>query len=216
MKDRLRQANDDLASLQKSYDLRGTKLIDAQGELFVVREQLATLTETVADQRSALNRAATELAEERRERETKAESLDREAEGLRAQLSERLTERDELRGAVERLTKELDEASHRQEGEKRAEDAFQSERNTRFHETARLTQLAEDLRAQLEQATAKLAALNEAKQQSDQSSAALRHQLELVRAEQTRLQQHNLELLASTSWRVTAPMRAVKRSLTGK
>ncbi|MDM7459430.1 MAG: hypothetical protein P3W94_008800 [Paracoccus sp. (in: a-proteobacteria)] len=46
-----------------------------------------------------------------------------------------------------------------------------------------------------------------------QETAILTRMIEEVRAENESLKRHNAELLTSTSWKVTAPLRAVKDAL---
>ncbi|MDM7459641.1 MAG: hypothetical protein P3W94_009915 [Paracoccus sp. (in: a-proteobacteria)] len=66
------------------------------------------------------------------------------------------------------------------------------------------------LRAQLESLRAELRVERDTR---FQETAILTRMIEEVRAENKSLKRHNAELLASTSWKVTAPLRAVKDAL---
>lgn len=77
--------------------------------------------------------------------------------------------------------------------------ALQAEKDARFQETAILTQMLE--------------AANNEKETRFQEMATLTQRLEVANSKNADLLQYNEELLASTSWKITAPIRRVKNVL---
>lgn len=229
-----KSAIDELASLQKSYDIRGAKLVEALSEMYGLRKQSASLGKALTDCNAARDECIAQLEQERQQRQADAASFNRSADDHRASLADSIRECDELRILVKSLSDQLGTLTSLQARAESAETILKTERNTRFQETGQLTRIAEDLRTELEQAKVQISsqktelerlkahrknieeAMAGAKQEADTVNSALRDEIESIRAENRSLQEHNLELIQSTSWRITAPMRALKTMLTRK
>lgn len=134
---------------------------------------------------------------------------------LQAELFLLRHETDQLHGDLAALTWQLEES---RSNEKAQRERAETERATRFSETAALTGYLEELRhggPALEELRAKLKRSEERTGGLQAELTGARQELEALRAENKRLSDYTAELLNSTSWRVTAPMRKVKDAFRG-
>ena len=147
-----------------------------------------------------------------------SEELRNNLENTEAALVERTRERDAAHLEMEAAQRALTSAQANAEA---AKAELLAERHTRFEETAALTRIAEDLRRQAEAAIQAAKAQLSAERQENtrqqrlltQVAENLRGQLKQAQRQRDRLHKHNQELLSSTSWRITAPIRAIKTKL---
>lgn len=134
---------------------------------------------------------------------------------LQAELFSLRHETDQLHEDLAALTWQLEESRG---NEKAQRERAETERATRFRETAALTGYLEELRdggPALEELRAQLKRSEERNGGLQAELGAARQELEALRAENRRLSDYTAELLNSTSWRITAPMRKVKDTFRG-
>lgn len=239
----LQQTYKELQTLEESHDLSRASLLRMQREVFDLRRELEELPSPVetsavesgtarhngasawqqkqAEIAAMISSAQAEAAAARDKLKAEQTIRFQETEAL-VRMSEELRNRLDLTEAalVER-TKECDAACLEAEAARKAHEKavaaqakaeaaltsarasaeaakaeLQAERHTRFEETAILTKIAEDLHKELE-------------------FNAERHRKELqeVIKQKDQVQRYNQELLQSTSWKITAPMRSIKTKI---
>lgn len=207
----LQETYKELLTLQESHDLRSANLVQRQLEVFNLRREQAEVA-SAAEAEAAIARKSLEAEQRARLKET--EALVRMSEELRNRLN--ITE-----AALVERTKECDTACSEAEAAKNAQEKavaaqakaeaaltsaqasseatkaeLQAERHTRFEETAILTRIAEDLHKKLEN-----------------NSEEFHKELQELIKQRDNLQRQNQELLDSTSWKITAPIRLIKNKL---
>ena len=168
----------------------------ARAEHETARAALNARTQEVEQLRAGRAEAEAERQAERVKRFEETAALTRMAEELRARVAELETKRDTVTSEGETAADAL--RAHEKEAESlrarlaEADAGRAAERAKRFEETAALTRMAEDLRTRVAEA------------QAD------RDKLEREKAE---LRKAVDKLLESTSWQLTAPIRAAKKAL---
>lgn len=174
-----------------------------------MRTRLATAEAALDESRSNLATAEAELGSARAERFAETATLTRMAEDLRARLTASEAALAEVRRDLASAQSARDEAQRNgSEGQRQAQSAaeaalaevraeVEAANRLRFSETATLTRIAEGHRT-------KLARTEAALERSASEKAALVKEIKDL--------QRRVRLLhESTSWRLTAPIRAVKR-----
>lgn len=204
---RLQQTCKELSALRESYDLCRAALVKAQLEVFDLRGELAEVAALLSAAEAEAADALNSLKDEQTARFKETEALVRMSEEIRhklgiaqAALVERAKECDaaclEAKAAIAAQTKAEAALTSAQAKGEAAKAELQAERHIRFEETATLTRLVEDLRGKIRlDAEDYFRKLQEADEEKDQ------------------IQRHNQELLNSTSWRITAPMRWTKAKI---
>lgn len=198
-----------LAATETALDQTRSRLGRTEASLDQTRSQLATAEAALDQTRSQLGAAQAALESARAERFAETAALTRMAEDLRARLTaaeaalatartdlaSALNERDEARRAAAEGQRHAQSGAETALAEVRAE--VEAANRVRFSETAALTRIAEGHRTKLVRAEAAL-------ERSTAEKAALAKELK-------DLQRRVRMLHESTSWRLTAPIRAVKR-----
>ncbi|RVV97619.1 hypothetical protein EKE94_13900 [Mesobaculum littorinae] len=213
---------EELFRASAAQDLRFEEIAELTRQLSSVRDDKTALEAAHAAELSRANAAQDLRFEEIAELTRQLSSVQAEKEALEATQAEglaraeaaearRLDEGEELRRQLSSVQaeKEALEAAYA-EFRSRAEAA----RTRRFEELAELTRQAEAMRAKVGEKDAEIASIK-AEQgafwQKIESAQSLHDELAQLREENKALKEGNEALLNSTSWRVTSPLRALRR-----
>lgn len=228
----------ELAEYRRSHDLTLRKLAQARAQMFDQQSALHDRSERIAlleaelvardatlEQARHGGEAALRAAQEAHSAELVTRQAALEQSWQKNEVVLRSAHQAELTACVATM----EQTRHEAEAALRtAQNTFKIERDTRFKETAALTRMIEQarhetdaaLRAALIEHTGKLKAneraQNEMAQELVKLSERLRASEQAILAlsnENMALAAQNAELLNSTSWRITAPMRKIKQSL---
>lgn len=237
------EAGRTLTELRAAYDQRSLLLARTQAELFQLRgaedrlqrqvhqldEALHEAQAEVHNRAQAAQAAAQALQAEQAQLVQQRDKLQAKASALAAQVAalqqaqeqadkDRAALRDEIARAEAARTEQAREmealANKLQATEQQAAaqaERAEAERSARFRETAALTGRLEEL--QRTQDRAEAARLRQQQAAQAKAVAGQAGELAQAQAEAARLQARVDELLASTSWRLTAPLRWVKLRL---
>lgn len=193
----LRRERDEALTLGKemreAYEARGRKLSELQEEFIERETRLAGFEQQIEANRQEASVLAAKLKIEREARSVEVVALAAQMETARQQHEQMLADAKADAGAqvqIIELKQELDKA--RQKSARAGAD-LERERKTRFSETAALTRHMESLRHTAQKA-----------------EAELQQESKRLKTENARLEKQVTDLLNSTSWRVTAPMRKFK------
>lgn len=203
------------AEMREAYNLRSRKLADLQEALFDrdnrlagIEPQLETAQQEITRLQAELDKshqsaasAQAALEQERNTRFSETAALVAQMEAARLQAKTR-TEADATQAQTQ-ITSLQQELNKSRQSISAAKTALEQERNTHFSETAALTLRLEAL-------------LGEHKKAEAASAAKLQKLLrenKRLGSKNTALTRRVDELMSSTSWRITAPMRKVKSAL---
>lgn len=190
----------EMALLQQVSDAQAQKLADLQSQAYEMRLEASAQSDLHSQRLTEIEglRQMLAAAETRAEEAAQALGAARaEAEKNRHQHEELCRERDEIERLFHTLKTQASQTlASAEEQAKEARDEAAQHAELRFKETAALTRLLESFQAQKLTFDKKLAALAEEGRQ--------------LRRENERLYAESTALRASTSWRVTAPIRKIK------
>jgi len=197
----LEAAKDEVRSLRQSHELRSQKLADTQVQLFERSTELERVRAELVNERKEFSHQVGEIefvTKKNKEIEAALSAVDAELRAASRTIIERDRELADLRNQLEEsasaravLQNKVDELSALRLRLKETNDERDQERKARFKETAALTRIAEELRVNLFKAEVE------------------RRELQ---GEKDTLERWIDELLHSTSWWITAPMRFLKRA----
>ncbi len=239
---RLEAVQAEKAALEEAQALRFDEIAALTRKLEALQLEKTTMEEAQTEltlSLDALRKDKTELekkhAEElRRHEEAQATRFD-EIAALTKQLSASQSDKAALEKAHAEDMKRAEKAQAKlkaslkaaqdEQAELRAAQAQEKQRSeeaqaARFEETAELTRQLEKMRAQLDEKDVAFSALEAEKSSLSQRLENLeavqrttKEDLERLQSENRALQDHNDALLNSTSWRVTSPLRKIRRGL---
>ncbi|WP_297772748.1 hypothetical protein [uncultured Roseovarius sp.] len=224
VQEKLKSTKQELADLSDAYEQRSRKVSESQSLVFDVQTKLTTVSEEKARLEKSL--VATERALEATQAElrthdhdltaaqaatleavARAENAEHALEATQAELKAYEQEvgaaQSELANAQNSWKSASERATQLESEIKVTQRALDIEKATRFEETAALTRMLENTRLDVETAQDKRKTESE---RAAQLETALNEALEKIEV----LEFQNEELLNSTSWRMTAPMRTVK------
>lgn len=205
-----------------------------------LRNSLKEADQTIAELKTAQDAALKDLEAERKLRFHETAELARISEELRKQLGQAEDMLAKVKVEAEDSALESKRNIKLQHGlqiakaeAKEAMKLLEAERHIRFEETAVLTRIAEELRGNSTSRTVALSPLAKAEAFDAELKAErsarfsetaaltktiqdLQRQLHDVMQEKHEHEQRNRDLLSSTSWRITAPIRAIKNKFNRK